>query len=184
MSLLEKHKKEKVHKRNINISTYNCDKGGIIIEGELIDDRLTSGFSPTGEKRPPKKIHHMMIRMWIDGQPLSIKEIEAEMPGTPNKECTETRKSLDRIKDMSIVTGFTMKVKDILGGINGCAHLTALLIAMAPAAIQGYWANYSRKPVDKDLSSDAMRQFLVDTCWVWRKDGPLLKKLFQAAREK
>lgn len=184
MSLLEKYKKDKVHTRNIKISTFATNKGGIIIEGELIDDRLKSGFSPTGEKRPPKTIHHMRIRMWIDGQPLSIKEIEAEMPGIPNKECAETRKSLDRIKDMSIVTGFTMKVKDILGGIEGCAHLTALLITMAPAAIQGYWANYSRKPLDKDLSSDSMKQFLVDTCWVWRKNGPLFKRLFQTSKEK
>ncbi|MBW1984569.1 MAG: DUF2889 domain-containing protein [Deltaproteobacteria bacterium] len=183
MSLLEKCKRESVHTRNTKISTFESDQGGIIVEGELIDDRLKSGYSPTGEERSPQIVHHMKIRMWLDGQPLSIKEIEVEMPGIPNKECAETRKSLDRIKGMSIVTGFTMRVKDILGGINGCAHLTALLISMAPVAIQGYWAHYSRKPVDKDLSSDSMRQFLVDTCWVWRKEGPLFKKLLNTVKE-
>ena len=183
MGLLDKHKMERVHTRNIKISTFECDKGGVIIEGELIDDRLKFGFSPTGEERPPQIVHHMIIRMLIDGQPLSIKDLEAEMPGIPNKECAETCKSLDRIIGMSIDTGFTMKVKDILGGVKGCAHLTALLIAMAPAAIQGYWAHYSRKPGDKVLASNSMKQFLVDTCWVWRKDGPMLEKLLQATGE-
>ncbi len=75
MSLLAKSKTKCVHTRNITISTFDCDKGGIILEGELIDDRLTSDFSPAGEERPPKIIHHMKIRMWIDGQPLSIKDI-------------------------------------------------------------------------------------------------------------
>ena len=183
MSLLEKCKKENIHTRNIKISTFESSQGGIIVEGELIDDRLKSGYSPTGEERPPQIVHHMKIRMWLDGQPLSIKEIEAEMPGIPHKECGETRKSLDRIKGMSIVTGFTMRIKDILGGVNGCAHLTSLLTSMAPAAIQGYWAHYSRKPVDKDLSSDLMGQFLADTCWVWRKEGPLFKKLLNTVKE-
>jgi hypothetical protein len=54
---------------------------------------------------------------------------------------------------------------------------------MAPAAVQGYWAHYSRKPVDKDVSSDSMKQFLVDTCWVWRKEGPLFKKLVKTVKE-
>ena len=178
MRSLENQKRENVHTRNIKISTYESDQGGIIVKGELIDDRLTPGYSPTGEERPAQTVHHMKIWMWIDGHPLSIKEIEAAMPGVPHKECVETRKSLDRIKGMSIVTGFTMKVKDILGGTAGCAHLTALLIAMAPAAIQGYWAYFSKTPDYKELSSDSMKQFLVDTCWVWRKDGELFQKLY------
>lgn len=181
MGLLENYKNEAVHKRDIKISTFECDKGGIIVEGELIDNRLRTDFSPADEKRSTKTIHHMKIRMWIDGQPLKIKEIEAEMPGIPYKECAETCKSLDRIKGMSIVTGFTMKVKDILGGINGCAHLTALLIAMAPAAIQGYWSHYSRNLMNEKDSSDSMRKFLVDTCWVWRKEGALFNNFFPSS---
>ena len=36
--LLEKRKKECVHTRNIKISTFENDQGGIIVEGELIED--------------------------------------------------------------------------------------------------------------------------------------------------
>lgn len=50
-------------------------------------------------------------------------------------EVVHPRKSLDRINGMSIVTGFTIKVKDTLGSINGRTPLTALFIAMAPVAI-------------------------------------------------
>jgi len=39
---------------------------------------------------------------------------------------------------MAIAKGFTARVKNLVGGNKGCAHLVELLLAMAPAAIQGY----------------------------------------------
>ena len=72
---------------------------------------------------------------------------------------------------------YTEMVKKLAGGSKGCAHLTALFIAMAPAAVQGFWAHYSQKPIQGDAPHEAMRKFLVDTCYVWRKDGPLMQEL-------
>jgi len=39
-------------------------------------------------------------------------------------------------------SSFTMKVKRVIGGKNGCAHLTSLIIAMGESAVQGYWSAY------------------------------------------
>jgi len=44
MRSLERYKKEEVHTRHIKISTFATDKGGVILEGELVDDRLKPGF--------------------------------------------------------------------------------------------------------------------------------------------
>jgi len=42
------------------------------------------------------------------------------------------------------------RVKDLAGGTKGCAHLVALLTAMAPAVVQGAWAAMTRELRDPE----------------------------------
>ena len=83
--------------------------------------------------------------------------------------------SLDKIKGLTIAPGFTSKVKKIAGGTKGCVHLTTLLLSMAPAVLQGYWIFESRGNQGNEESTFEIEKYLIDTCWAWRKDGPLVK---------
>mgnify|MGYP006414782255 CR=1 FL=1 len=76
---------------------------------------------------------------------------------------------------LTIAPGFTAKVKKIAGGIKGCAHLTTLLLSMAPAALQGYWIFEAREEDRSENSILDFEKYLVDTFWAWRKDSPLVK---------
>lgn len=188
MSLLKRSSSRKIHTRTIEMSTYETDKGDIIVEGILKDNRLIPYYRPSGEKRPPHTVHHMVIRMRIGASSFSIEDIEAEMPEIPQDECPQTSENLLKIKGMKIAPGFTEKVKKRLGGINGCSHLTALVHAMASAAVQGIWVYNSRKPENAGMSLDMLDEYLINTCWVWRKDGPLETRLkkelkYNTARE-
>ncbi len=84
---------------------------------------------------------------------------------------------LKKLKGLCIAPGFTSKVKKVLGGINGCLHLTTLVLAMAPAVIQGYWVYRNKEKGDNEISLEIINDYLIDTCWVWRKDGPLAEQL-------
>jgi hypothetical protein len=78
---------------------------------------------------------------------------------------------------MRIAPGFTSKVRNIIGGPKGCAHLSGLLMAMASAALQGLWT-YRAKDRQRYTDIDkTASEYLVDTCWVWRQDGPLIAQL-------
>ncbi len=169
----------KVHTRNIEIATYSCDDGYVIVEGMLTDEHLIAVYSARKGKTPPDTIHHMVLRLLVQIPSLIIKDVEVELFRTPHEECPDTISSLDKIKGMKVAPGFTAQVKKILGGTKGCAHLTALLLAMAPAVVQGSWVHITRKPPEKDFSSGLVQQFLVDTCHVWRKDGPLAKRVLK-----
>jgi hypothetical protein len=184
MNSLKQAKGEPVHHRSITISTHECAEGGIIVEGELKDNRLKTYYKISGEPALPGMVHHMILRMHVTGPPLTIKDIEAEMPGVPRDECRETINSLNIVKGMSITPGFTLKIKTILGGPVGCSHLTALLLAMAPAVVQGSWAYHAQKPLPDEFSPDLMNQYLIDTCRVWRREGDLAKSLLQQAKGK
>jgi hypothetical protein len=183
MGLLKQCKGDMVHTRNITISTYERNEKSIIIEGKLKDKTLKSHHDLfSGEKLRPRTIHHLIIWMLVEGLSLNVKDIDVEMTQVPHKQCLETIKSLDKIKGLSITPGFTSEVKKIAGGSKGCMHLTTLLLAMAPAAIQGFWTHHARKSLSEDFTS-SMKHNLIDSCRVWRRDGSMSKKLIQEVRE-
>jgi len=55
--------------------------------------------------------------------------------------------------------------------------LTTLLLAMASAAVQGYMIFEARSPHEGDGPMLENEKYLYDTCWAWRKDGPMADKL-------
>jgi len=101
---------------------------------------------------------------------------EAEMKRVPREPCPEILPGLQKLVGLRIITGYTQKVKDLIGGIQGCSHLTNLFLTMGPAAVQGYWAVYGRKPGARSLQNPAILR-VIDSCHVWRKDGPLAQSL-------
>ncbi|MGD0275257.1 MAG: DUF2889 domain-containing protein [Syntrophales bacterium] len=176
MNIPEKTKSDKIHTRSIEINTYEYNDQHLLVEGSLTDRRTNEYFLITGEKEPPGIIHHMVIRMLVNISTLTIDDIEVEMPTVPRGECLETINCLAPVRGMRIASGFTLKVKELVGGIKGCSHLLALLTSMAPAAIQGYGAYQSQKPAGYGPNLPLIIKFLINTCWPWREDSPLVKQ--------
>ena len=177
MGSLKIDKEKKVHTRDIKIATYAYDDDHIIVEGELNDNRIISNFSHTGKRRSPGNIHHMFIRLLIEIESIRIVRVEIEMPGIPHQECPESIRSFAKLEGMRIAPGFTSKVRNKIGGPKGCAHLGGLLMAMASAALQGLWTYQAQNGHrGKDIDHLA-KNYLIDTCWVWRQDGPLVERL-------
>lgn len=181
MELVEKP----LHTRTLSISTFPASTGAVVVEGELKDDRKTGVYLPSGEFRQPAIIHHMIIRLLIEPVGMMIKDVEVEMLSHPREECMETVESVYHVKGLSIRSGFSATVKEKLGGGNGCAHLTNLLIAMGSAAIQGVYAYVAgdEEAVSRNTVKEALIAGIEDTCYVWRKEGPALKKLKELIRK-
>ncbi|RJP93673.1 MAG: DUF2889 domain-containing protein [Desulfobacteraceae bacterium] len=170
-------REKKIHDRTIEISTYVHGSDAVAVEGRLTDNRLRQTWYLSGESRPPGIVHDMVIRMVVKGPGLRIEALDVEMLTVPKEECREIVAALQQVVGMKIRAGFTEKIKSTLGGAKGCSHLVALLLAMAPAAVQGAWAAVAQNPVDRAAVSGAALKFLENTCHVWRSDGPAMKGL-------
>lgn len=165
----------KIHTRNIEVSTYECDGQRIIVEGCLKDDRFQDSHTLTGEIFPRGVIHHMCIRLLVNCSNFVIEDIDVDLVSVPREVCRETIDCLAPIKGLTITRGFTSKVKKIAGGSKGCTHLMELLTAMAPAAVQGFAAHQSQKPSGVDADQAKMfLKYLINTCHAWREDGPFV----------
>jgi len=170
------HTRRKLHTRNIEIFTYEYDDKSIVAEG-VLKENIQVPIYVSGREHPPRTVHHMVIQMRIECSSLTIKEIKVEMPGVPYEACKETAGSLDAVEGLRIAPGFTSKVRKILGKNKRCLHLTTLLLAMAPAVMQGYKVFNDTQPSGSEIPSDVMENYVVDSCWVWRKGGALANGL-------
>ncbi|MBN1636094.1 MAG: DUF2889 domain-containing protein [Deltaproteobacteria bacterium] len=182
MADLRRFKNEPVHTRDIHITTYRIDDTRVMVEGVLTDNRKTETYHmTTGEMQPPGVVHDLIIRLLL-GADLKIEDIEIDMNHVPRTKCRETSQSLKPLVGHRIAPGFTQWVKETFGGPKGCTHLNALLLAMASASVQGFWANRVGRKISL---GDAISQikdpaYLIDTCWLWRKDGPLAREFEEA----
>jgi hypothetical protein len=178
MECIKTEKLEKIHNRNLDISSYIVDDEHMLITGEFKEKNLITVYEKSGKVIEPHIFHHMQIQLLIKISELEIVDIYVKIPGAPHDNiCREMEGSLDEIKGLTISPGFTSKVRKIAGGIRGCLHLTTLLLSMAPAALQGYWMFGARKKNIDLKSSVDIKKYLVGSCWAWRKDGQLAKNL-------
>ena len=165
--------KKHVHTRKISMRTSDLGDHTIEVEGDLIDHR----YRP-GRHAPPEEselVHHMVIRMKIRGPAMFIEQAEATMPHHPRQECPVVLPWIQKLEGLRIAPGFTMKVKRVVGGKNGCAHLTSLIIAMGESAVQGYWAAYGVEKGKERGREQDLKKF-INTCYLWREDGPIVKE--------
>jgi hypothetical protein len=172
-------KAEQVHQRTIEVKSYALEDGRVIIEGWLRDDRFVDGYTWAGEKRPKGVVHWIGARFLIGGWPITIEAAEAEMLRTPNELCPTTVDTIERLVGLHIASGYTDRVKVLLGGVEGCLHLSHLVSAMGSAAVHGYWTQHSRqrRPSPGSLDEVPGLAMVIDSCRLWKKDGPLVSGL-------
>jgi len=165
--------KKLVHTRKISMRASDLGDHTIEVEGDLIDHRYRIGPNVPSEER--ELVHHMVIRMKIRGPAMFIEQAEATMPYHPRQECPVVLPWIRKLEGLRIAPGFTMKVKRVVGGKNGCAHLTSLIIAMGESAIQGYWGAYGVEKGREHGREQDLKQF-INTCYLWREDGPIVRE--------
>ena len=174
--MLNSIKGRRIHKRNIEVSTFETDADDLIVEGILKDDLLIPYCDSYGKLRLPHTIHHMVIRMRIETAFFQILDIEADMRAFPHEGCDETAKSLEQMKGMKIAPGFSEQVKRVMGGTRSCSHLKTLVLAISSAAVQGIWVYWNQGQKADGKPPELMNSYVIDTCRMWRKDGPLARR--------
>ena len=165
--------KKLVHTRDISMRTFDLGSRSILVEGRLVDHRYQPKPINVSESEP---VHHMTIQLKVKGPRMVIEQAGAKMPHHPRKECPAVLPWIRNLEGLEIAPGYSMKVKKVIGGTKGCAHLTSLLIAMGKSAVQGYWTAYGMERRKMGLREQTIKKF-INTCHLWKEDGPIIKGL-------
>ena len=174
-------KRELIHTRTISVNCYETDEERLVVEGQLIDERhFPYVLHALNQNRDAGLMHHMTLTMELTIPQLNILSIETEMPVIPDVGCSDVKAVVQKLAGRRIQPGFTNEVKKIFGKASGCIHLTNLILTMSSAAVQGLWSYFSRSRKGGALTLPGMDgSMLLDSCYMWRKDGPFVKNIGQ-----
>jgi len=180
-------KKEKIHTRVITVNSYEMGDGIIEVEGILTDERyFPSIYYSRNQFIDPGIVHKMTVQLDIALPDLEITKAAAVMNEVPMDSCREIEAFVQKLIGLRIKPGFTRKVRALLGGVEGCLHLTNLILTMGSAAMQGFWAYYSRRRGGAKTvrAPEFDPGLLKDSCWMWRGEGPLFARMKKMQEEK
>jgi hypothetical protein len=180
MPLSDPAPRDPVHVRHVVCSGFRRGDGMWDIEGHLRDTKsydFTSQYRGAVPSGVP--IHEMWIRLTVDDE-LVIRDIEAVTDYSPFPICPAIAPNFKRLIGLDIRPGFYLKVKEILGGIEGCTHLVEMLGPIGTTAYQTIYPyrNRLRQERGEPRFDGANKPRFLDTCHGWSSSGEIVKQLY------
>lgn len=163
---------EQVHVRTIRMEVTRAAPDTLDVRGRLCDERPEGGGWFGIEQGTV--IHDMTVTLRVRHPDLVITGVAAEMAARPYTICSDAVGPLQQLVGLSVARGFTRAVNERFGRQQGCAHLTALIQAMAPVIRQGATAAFRDQ---QDLPRADGDLWFVNTCQAWRENGLLHSRL-------
>lgn len=172
MPLSKTRERREVHSRTIAMKTYVLDDGTYEAESHLVDQK-TFDFTRVGSEKvvvAGEPFHDLWIRLTV-GPDMVVKAIEAASDVAPYPPCKQAEQTLQVLVGEALERGWTSKVKDRLRATAGCTHLSAMLIPLATAAVQGIYG--IRSESDRAASIGA----LVDSCYAFDRGRSVIERV-------
>ena len=165
---------EPIQVRTIRMTAVRVGEHELEVTGHLVDERPAPGHPDWFDTGHTPTIHDMTLTLRVRHPELVITAVGGTMAAHPYTLCSDAVPPLQQLVGLSVARGFMRAVSERFGRQSGCAHLTALVQAMAPVVRQGAGAafrDWSQPPgPGQDL-------WVVNTCQAWRADGPLHRRL-------
>ena len=136
MTLSPPAPREPLHTRSVVCEGFRRDDGLFDLEARLVDTKPQPYALMTGVRAPGDPIHDMVVRVTID-RGFTIHGVEATMPSVPYPGgCDAIAAAYAKLVGANLAKGFRAAVKERLGGVAGCSHLTELVGHLPTAAVQ------------------------------------------------
>lgn len=128
--------RELTHTRAIIFNGYRRSDGLWDVEGQLTDERAQQIAFPGGQRRAGEPIHSMRLRLTVDATGLIV-DVCASADAVPFEGVCDTIASRYRcMVGVRVGAGYGGQVRKLLGGMNGCTHMSELLLSMGTAVMQ------------------------------------------------
>ncbi len=174
-----------VHKRTISADVYARDDGLWDVEAELIDTKAQDFRLATGVRVVGEPIHHMRLKITIDTT-LRVVDALAESVRVPYPGYCETiAPDYGQLVGLNLMNNFRRDVRERLGGIEGCTHITELTNVLPTAAVQAFAGEVfrTREATASDPAPGApvpsdQKPFQLDRCHALRSDGGAVAEFY------
>jgi hypothetical protein len=187
MPLSEPAQRRHLHTRTVTIEGFAREDGFYDIEARMTDAK-TYGFDnkDRGRIEAGEPVHDMRVRLTIDLD-FRIHRIEASTEASPYRVCPEIAPSYQKLEGAVIGPGWRAKVREAMGGREGCTHISELLGAMATGAYQTLFPERARRSRETPPlpAKQGRRPGWINSCYALREEGPVVAREWpQWARSK
>jgi hypothetical protein len=186
---------ELLHDRLYAVRAYRLSDTEFLLRGSVQDKKPAKVFIEGAQGS--LDMHEMVVDLTIVMPQLEIIKAEVVFETHPDETCPGIAGAYQQLVGLSVARGFTHKLRELFGGPRGCQHVTALLQAMAPVAVQtllglmappvrGHEPKSQARPSEdnahRDLGPEVVKQpagVNRNTCHVWADDGPMADLMAQ-----
>lgn len=170
--------REALHTRQITCRAFRLKSGLIEIEATLADEKAQQvPFRSRPSVNVGEHMHHMALSLVIDDDYV-IRDVKAQTLTAPWPMCGGTDAAYRKLIGLRIGAGFSQQVRDLLGGVQGCTHVTELVAQAANTYMQASWPDRIARQVavnpDPRHWPDKSTLTFVNKCHAWRQDGETL----------
>ena len=136
-----------LHERIYRVRAYRNEDGTILLRGAVRDQKPAGLFFPDDDGPDHRAPHGGRRGHGPDHVRHHVGRTSC-METHPHDVCRVVEPHYDKLVGLSIARGFSAKVRELFGGPRGCTHTTALLLAMAPVAVQSMFSMQSPPGAD------------------------------------
>jgi hypothetical protein len=161
------------HRRQIDVQVFDRGNGLWEVDATLTDTK-TRDSSPGGElRRAGTPIHEMLLRLVVDER-FEIVEAGAETRWMPyDGHCDAYGDTYGRLVGLNLMQGFRDALRERVGGVLGCTHITELAQVLPTAVVQAF----AGEVLDTQGVGDT-RPFQIGRCHAYRTDGDVVRTHF------
>jgi hypothetical protein len=161
---------------------YEREDGLWDIEGRITDTKTYSFDNlDRGNVSAGTPVHDMLVRLTVDTN-LIVKEAEATTESAPFNICPVITAKVKSLKGLKITSGWTRSVKQTIGGLKGCTHITQLITGpLATTAYQSIVpkkASLGKEKNEQLPKNPQKRPEVINTCHAFAADGVNVQRLW------
>jgi len=158
--------RKELHTRQITCTGFKRDDGLWDVDAHITDVKTYSFENAhRGTIEPGEPVHDMWIRITVNDQ-LVVQNCIAVTDKSPFACCPNITPIFKKLIGEKIAAGWTMRVKKLVGGLQGCTHLADLL---GPATTTIFQTMSSMS--QKQQSNVQPRPFFLNGCHAWDTNG-------------
>lgn len=163
------------HRRSIDVRVYARGNGLWEVDAHLSDIKTRDATLAGQVRHAGDPIHDMLLRLVVD-EAFNIVEAGFETRWMPYPgHCDDLGDAYGALVGLNLLQGFRAAVRERLGGVLGCTHLTEMTQVLPTAVVQAF----AGEVLDTREDNASGRQpFQLDRCHALRTDGPAVRTFY------
>lgn len=161
------------HTRAIKVDAFSRGDGLWDLDAHITDVKTRDVPAAAGIRPAGVPVHDLWLRVTID-RALNIVDAEAVSDNVPYPGfCDTVGPAYQSLIGLNLLKGLRHELRQRLGGVLGCTHLTELAQILPTAAVQAYAGEVIPVSGDSDI-----KPFQLDRCHALRTDGGAVAKYY------